>query len=67
MIDELVFPDCSRYHSVNLSSLKYQFPGIDMIENNYSQAFQDMFVLTMLNGKRNGTYVEIGGDHGIYN
>ena len=65
MIDELVFPDCSRYHSVNLSSLKYQFPGVDLIENNYSQAFQDMFVLTMLNGKRNGTYVEIGGDHGV--
>ena len=65
MIDELVFPDCSRYQEVNQSNLKYQFPGVDLIRNNYSQAFQDMFVLTMLNGKRNGTYVEIGGDHGI--
>lgn len=65
MIDELVFPDCSRYFNVNRSSLKYQFPGVDLIENNYSQAFQDMFVMTMLNGKRNGTYVEIGGDHGV--
>ena len=65
MIDELVFPDCSRYHSVNLNSLKHKFPGVDLIQNNYSQAFQDMFVLSMLNGQRDGTYVEIGGDHGV--
>lgn len=28
--------------------------------NNYSQAFQDLFVLTVLEGKQNGKYVEIG-------
>tara|TARA_R110000822_G_scaffold44751_1_gene120008 strand:+ start:3119 stop:4345 length:1227 start_codon:yes stop_codon:yes gene_type:complete len=42
------------------SRLKYRFNNSDKIERNYSQAFQDMFVLTMLNGKENGTYLEIG-------
>jgi hypothetical protein len=65
MIDELIFPECSRYFHQNLDLLKYKFSGVEKIKNNYSQAFQDMFVLTMLNGKENGTYVEIGGDHGI--
>lgn len=65
MIDELIFPECSRYFQNNIESLKYKFSGVERIKNNYSQAFQDMFVLTMLNGKENGTYVEIGGDHGI--
>lgn len=64
--DELVFPECSgRYFSENQSNLKYQFPGVENIENNYSQAFQDMFALSILDGKRNGTYVEIGGDHAV--
>jgi tetratricopeptide (TPR) repeat protein len=40
--------------------LKYKFPGSETIEKNYSQAYQDMFILAALNGKRNGTYLEIG-------
>ena len=40
--------------------LRVKFPGVTKIEKNYSQAYQDMFVLTMLNGKREGRYVEIG-------
>lgn len=46
-------------------NLRYPFPGIATVKTNYSQAFQDMFVLSILNGKRNGIYVEIGGNHGI--
>lgn len=42
------------------SNLKYQFLNSDKIQNNYSQTYQDMFILTMLNGKENGTYLEIG-------
>ena len=41
-------------------NLKHKFPGIDNIKQNYSQTFQDMFVITMLNGKRAGTFLEIG-------
>lgn len=47
------------------SSLKVKFDCSEKIERNYSQALQDMFVLSILNGKRNGTYVEIGGYDGI--
>ena len=65
IIDEFVFPDCNRYFKEDLEKLRHKFPGVENIKNNYSQAFQDMFVLTMLNGKKNGTYVEIGGDHGV--
>lgn len=65
MTDKFVFPECSRYFQKNLEDLKYKFSGVENIKNNYSQAFQDMFVLTMLDGKRNGTYVEVGGDHGV--
>lgn len=64
-MDEFVFPQCGRYFKKDLENLKYKFDNLDLIENNYSQAFQDMFVLTMLNGKKNGTYVEVGGDHGV--
>jgi len=49
----------------DLDKLKFKFDGIEKIEKNYSQAFQDIFVLTMLNGKNNGTYVEIGGSDPI--
>jgi hypothetical protein len=42
------------------SELRCQFPGSEQIEKNYSQSFQDMFVLAATQGKRNGTYVEIG-------
>lgn len=43
------------------SKLRFKFSGSEYIEQNYSQVYQDMFVLSMLNGKRNGTFLEIGG------
>jgi len=65
MTNEFVFPDCNRYFKKDLEKLRHQFPGVETIENNYSQAFQDMFALSILNGKCNGIYVEIGGDHPV--
>lgn len=65
MSEEFNFPECNRYYKKDLDNLRYKFKGCEKIENNYSQAFQDMFVLSILDGKKNGTYVEIGGDHGI--
>ena len=62
---EFIFPDCNRYFKPDLDKLRHTFPGVEDIENNYSQAFQDMFSLSILNGKRDGTYVEIGGDHAV--
>ena len=62
-MNDFTFPNCDRYFKKDFDRLRYQFSGSQDIENNYSQAFQDIFVLSMLSGKNNGTYVEIGGDH----
>ena len=62
-MNDFKFPNCDRYFKKDFDRLRYQFSGSQDIENNYSQAFQDIFVLSMLSGKKNGTYVEIGGDH----
>lgn len=47
------------------SRLKHKFPGSEEIQRNYSQCHQDLFVLSMLDGKRNGTYFEIGANDPI--
>jgi tetratricopeptide (TPR) repeat protein len=39
---------------------KFKFPGLEEIKENFSEAYQDMFVLSILKGKKNGTYLEIG-------
>jgi len=49
-----------RYHKGFYDELRHKFPGAETIEKNFSQTYQDMFTLSMLNGKRNGTYFEIG-------
>jgi len=52
------------YNKTKLNNLKIKFNNCETIEENYSQAYQDMFILTMLNGKKNGTFVEIGASDG---
>jgi tetratricopeptide (TPR) repeat protein len=42
------------------SKLRYKFPGSENIQVGYGQVMQDIFTLSVLNGKRNGTYLEIG-------
>lgn len=59
-LDGSVWPHRLPYFSSTYERLRVKFPGANSIVQNYSQAFQDMFVLTMLNGKRNGTFFEIG-------
>lgn len=44
------------------NNLKVKFPGAEKLQFNYSNLCQDMFVLSILNGKTNGTYIEIGGE-----
>jgi hypothetical protein len=53
------------YTKNDYDNLKYKFKNSEKIKKNYSQSFQDLFVLSILNGKKEGTYVEIGGDHPI--
>jgi hypothetical protein len=54
------------YTRIQKNKLKTPFDGIDLVERNYSQTYQDMFILTMLNGKKNGTYLEIGSADPYY-
>lgn len=52
-----------KYKNSLHSKLKYKFQGSELIQSNYSQTYQDMFILTMLKGKKNGKYLEIGSAH----
>ena len=54
----------NRYFKSDLERLRLKFSGVENIERNWSQVYQDIFVLSLLDGKRNGTYLEIGGDDG---
>ena len=64
-MENFAFPNCGRYFKKDFDRLRHKFIGAEDIENNFSQAFQDLFVLSILDGKKNGTYVEIGGDHPV--
>lgn len=55
------------YTNSLIGGIKYMFDGIDSVINNFSQTYQDMFVLTVLNGMTHGTYLEIGSDDPFYN
>ena len=61
-MSECDWPNCPRYFKGDYEKLKTKFTGAEDIENNWSQSMQDMFVLTMLDGKKKGVYVEVGAD-----
>jgi hypothetical protein len=48
------------YNHEMYPNFKFPFYGLESIKENYSQSMQDLFVLSVLNGKRNGTWLEIG-------
>jgi len=54
------------YSKEDYNKLKLKFPGAETIERNYAESYQDLFVLSMHNGKRNGTYLEIGAGNAEY-
>lgn len=54
------------YDYTQHQKLKFKFNGSDTIERNFSQVMQDLFILTMLNGKKSGTYLEIGSGHAFH-
>lgn len=49
------------------SSLRLPFNGASNLDTNFSQAWQDIFILSMLAGKISGTYLEIGGHDPVSN
>jgi len=50
------------YDRKQFDKFKFKFPGLEKIDKSYSQSLQDMFVLAVLKGKRDGTFLEIGSD-----
>lgn len=54
---EIVF---RQYTKENYDRFRFKFAGCETIEENYSQVYQDMFALFMNDGKKNGTYLEVG-------
>jgi len=48
------------YHIWQSSQLRYKFKDYDKVVRNFSQVYQDLFTLSMLDGKKKGTYLEIG-------
>jgi len=58
--------DLTVYKKETGTKLKVTFPKSNKIERNYSEAFQDIFVLLATNGKRNGTFVEVGTGYSVY-
>jgi len=49
-----------KYTKSMIDDFRFPFDGLDKIEESYAQALQDMFVLATLNGKHNGTFLEVG-------
>ena len=43
-----------------MNNLVFKFATSDSIKTSYSQIYQDLFVLAVLDGKKCGTYLEIG-------
>jgi len=61
------YTDRWRWQSGMARSLRFPFGGADTLTNNCAQAWQDVFVLSVLEGKREGRYLEIGGQVPIEN
>lgn len=55
-----------KYEKNRFDKFKFKFPGLEDIEKSNGQALQDMFILSILNGKRNGTYLEIGAQEPFF-
>ena len=66
-ITNLGYPDIIEYRrDKHLDLFKYKFDGLESINKNYAKHLQDMFILSCFNGKRGGTYVEIGAGDPVY-
>ena len=50
-------------YSYKTDTLRHEFPKSSNLRVNWSQAYQDLFALTMLQGKKSGKYIEIGANH----
>jgi hypothetical protein len=62
------YPSTLAYEYHEEERYKFPFDGLENVEKNYSRHFQDMFVLSCTDGKREGSFIEIGSGHpDLYN
>jgi len=62
-INSIGYPESySAYFQDMHDRFKFKFEGSENIKRNYSQVFQDLYILAALKGKRNGYYLEIGSN-----
>ena len=67
-LNSIGYPAAITYTAEDHSRYKFLFPGIQTIQTNYARHFQDMFVLSVLDGKVGGSFLEIGcGDPIVHN
>jgi hypothetical protein len=67
-IKQAGYPSTLQFTSEDIESYKFPFNGIEYVKKNYSRHYQDMFVLSALDGKNAGTFIEIGsGDPYVFN
>ncbi|MFN9548554.1 MAG: glycosyltransferase family 4 protein [Cyanobacteriota bacterium] len=66
MMDLPDFYNPIHYSIIKRSFFRFNFPGLDDVQVNYSQLHQDMFVLCVLAGKREGVYMDIGAHEPIF-
>jgi hypothetical protein len=59
-ISQAGYPHSVPYTKKDFEHYKFPFLGLEDIEKNHSRHYQDLFVLSILNGKRNGKFVELG-------
>jgi hypothetical protein len=62
-LEQIGYPSTLPYAREEEKKYKWNFDGLKSVDNNYSRHFQDMFVLSLLGGKMEGTFVEIGSGH----
>ncbi len=63
LLSHIGYPSTLVYRKEEIEKYKHKFDGLENVEKNYSRHFQDMFVLSLLKGKKGGSFVEIGSGH----
>lgn len=59
-INQSGYPHSIPYTKDQIDQFKFPFSGLETIDRNYARHYQDLFVLAILHGKRDGKFIELG-------
>lgn len=62
-INKIGYPHRIPYTDEDKDLYKFPFPGFENIKQNYARHMQDLFVLSVTDGKEGGSFIEIGSGH----